>query len=34
MSTGLTLQPGRPAVLGGPSTGKDGEVWAVIVVAE
>ena len=33
INTGLVLT-GKPAVLGGPSTGKDGEVWAVIVVAE
>ncbi|HEX2852142.1 MAG TPA: hypothetical protein VHO24_02810 [Opitutaceae bacterium] len=33
MNTGLVLQPGVPAVLGGPSTGRDGEVWAVILVA-
>lgn len=33
MNTGLVLQPGVPAVLGGPSTGKEGEVWAVILVA-
>jgi hypothetical protein len=33
MNTGLGLQPGVPAVLGGPSTGKEGEVWAVILVA-
>ena len=33
MNTGLSLQPGVPAVLGGPSTGKEGEVWAIIIVA-
>jgi hypothetical protein len=33
MSTGLSLQPGVPAVLGGPSSGNEGEVWAVILVA-
>lgn len=33
MNTGLALQPGVPAVLGGPSTGREGEVWAVILVA-
>jgi hypothetical protein len=33
INTGLSLQPGQPAVLGGPSTGKEGEVWAVILVA-
>lgn len=32
MSTGLVLRPGVPAVLGGPSTGKKGEVYAVIVI--
>lgn len=32
MNTGLVLRPGVPAVLGGPSTGKKGEVYAVIVV--
>lgn len=31
MRTGLVLRPGVPAVLGGPGTGKDGEVYAVIV---
>lgn len=34
MNTGLVLQPGVPAVLGGPSTGKEGEVWAVILIAD
>jgi hypothetical protein len=33
MNTGLSLRPGVPAVLGGPSTGKEGEVWAIILVA-
>lgn len=34
MNTGLTLRPGVPAVLGGPSTGNaPGEVYAVILVA-
>jgi hypothetical protein len=33
MNTGLALRPGVPAVLGGPSSGKEGEVWAVILVA-
>ena len=33
MNTGLTLRPGVPAVLGGPSTGRDGEVYAVILIA-
>lgn len=32
MNTGLVLRPGVPAVLGGPSTGNKGEVYAVIVV--
>ena len=32
MSTGLVLRPGVPAVLGGPSTGHKGEVYAVIVI--
>lgn len=31
METGLSLRPGVPAVLGGPSRG-DGEVYAVIVI--
>jgi hypothetical protein len=31
MQTGLSLRPGVPAVLGGPSRG-DGEVYAVIVI--
>jgi hypothetical protein len=34
MNTGLTLRPGVPAVLGGPSTGKEGEVWAIILIAD
>ncbi len=34
MNTGLVLRPGVPAVLGGPANGKDGEVWAVILVAD
>ncbi|MBP8256919.1 MAG: hypothetical protein KAX37_06300 [Opitutaceae bacterium] len=33
MRTGLSLRPGVPAVLGGPETGKRGEVYAVIVIA-
>lgn len=33
MNTGLVLRPGVPAVLGGPSSGKGSEVWAVILVA-
>lgn len=32
MNTGLVLRPGVPAVLGGPSTGQKGEVYAVILV--
>ena len=32
MSTGLVLRPGVPAVLGGPSTGKQDEVYAVILI--
>jgi hypothetical protein len=33
MNTGLTVRPGIPAVLGGPSTGNaPGEVYAVILV--
>lgn len=32
MNTTLLLRPGVPAVLGGPSTGKKGEVFAVILV--
>jgi hypothetical protein len=32
MNTGLALRPGVPAVLGGPSTGNKGEVYAVILV--
>ena len=32
MNTGLSLRPGVPAVLGGPSTGNKGEVYAVILI--
>lgn len=32
MNTGLVLRPGVPAVLGGPSTGKKGEVYAVLLI--
>lgn len=32
METGLVLRPGTPAVLGGPGTGKGGEVFAVIII--
>lgn len=31
METGLSLNPGVPAVLGGPATGKGDEVYAVIL---
>lgn len=34
MSTKLVLRPGIPAVLGGPSTGKKSEVYAVIIVGK
>ncbi len=34
MNTGLTLRAGVPAILGGPPSGKEGEVWAVILIAE
>lgn len=34
MQTGLSLRPGVPAVLGGPGTGKDGEVYAIIVISK
>ncbi len=34
MQTGLSLRPGVPAVLGGPGTGKEGEVYAIIVIAK
>ena len=32
MNTGLVLRPGVPAVIGGPSTSKKGEVYAVILI--
>jgi len=32
MNTGLMLRPGVPAVLGGPSGGRPGEVYAVILI--
>ena len=32
MNTGLVLRAGVPAVLGGPSTGHKGEVYAVILI--
>lgn len=34
MNTGLVLRAGVPAVLGGPSTGKKNEVYAVILVGQ
>ena len=34
MNTGLVLRSGVPAVLGGPSTGKKGEVYAVILLGK
>jgi len=34
MKTGLSLLAGVPAVLGGPGTGKDGEVYAIIVISQ
>ncbi len=34
MRTGLVLRPGVPAVLGGPTQGNDGEVLAVILIAD
>lgn len=34
MTTGLTLRPGVPAVLGGPGTGTRGEVYAIILTAQ
>jgi hypothetical protein len=32
MSTGLALRPGVPAVIGGPSTGHRGDVYAIILI--
>lgn len=32
MDTGLSLRPGVPAVLGGPETGRSGEVYAVLLI--
>jgi hypothetical protein len=32
MNTGLVLRPGVPAILGGPSTGNKGDVYAVILI--
>ena len=34
MNTGLVLRAGVPAVLGGPSTGRKGEVYAVILLGK
>ena len=34
MKTGMALNIGVPAVIGGPSTGKKGEVYAVIVIGK
>jgi len=34
ISSVLVLRPGVPAVLGGPSTGKKGEVYAVILIGK
>ena len=34
MRTGLVLRPGVPAILGGPGTGTDGEVYAIIVTTQ
>lgn len=34
MDTGLSLRPGVPAVLGGPESGKEGEVFAVLVIGQ
>ena len=34
MNTALVLRPGVPAVLGGPSTGNKGEVYAVILIGK
>jgi len=34
MNTGLVLRAGVPAVLGGPSTGRKGEVYAVILIGQ
>lgn len=32
MNTGISPRSGVPVVFGGPSTGKEGEVWAVIII--
>lgn len=32
MNTGLVLRPGVPAVLGGPASGRKGEVYAVLLI--
>jgi hypothetical protein len=34
MNTGLVLRPGVPSVLGGPSSGKTDEVFAVIIIVD
>ena len=34
LNTGLVLRPRLPTVLGGPSAGKEGEVLAIILVAD
>ncbi|MBI5381528.1 MAG: hypothetical protein HZA31_06470 [Opitutae bacterium] len=34
MNTALVLQPGVPAVLGGPAHGRKGDVYAVLVIAQ
>lgn len=34
MNTALSLKPGVPAILGGPATGKEGEAYAVILIAK
>ncbi len=34
MNTGLVLRSGVPAVLGGPATGRKGEVYAVILIGQ
>ena len=34
MKTGMVLRAGVPAVIGGPSTGKKGEVYAIIVIGK
>jgi len=34
MNTGLILHRGVPAVIGGPSTGRKGEAYAVILIGK